>query len=96
VNAPDPSDRLGALSPLDGRYADRVGEFAAAFSEEALIRHRFKVEVEWLLALASHPGIDELAPWPPTRWPSCGAGSAISVGTMRCGSSRSRRAPTTT
>lgn len=65
MNAPDPSDRLGALSPLDGRYADRVGEFAAAFSEEALIRHRFKVEVEWLLALASHPGIDELAPLAP-------------------------------
>ena len=73
MNPPDPNppdvpdaraitDRLGALSPLDGRYADRVTEFAAAFSEQALTRYRFAVEVEWILALAAHPGIEELAP----------------------------------
>jgi adenylosuccinate lyase len=64
VNPPDPSDTpagpLGALSPLDGRYADRVREFADAFSELALTRYRFAVEVEWLLLLADHPGIGEL------------------------------------
>jgi adenylosuccinate lyase len=38
--------------------------FAAAFSEEALFRQRFKVEVEWLLALASEPAVPELAPVP--------------------------------
>jgi adenylosuccinate lyase len=66
VNAPDPSGvdpaALDALSPLDGRYAKRVEEFAAAFSERALTRYRFEVEVEWLLALAEHPGIAELGP----------------------------------
>ena len=51
----------GALSPLDGRYAQQVETFAQAFSEEALFRQRFTVEVEWLLALAAEPGIAELA-----------------------------------
>src|ERR1700733_15843200 len=55
----------GALSPLDGRYASQVEPFARAFSEEALLRQRFAVEVEWLLALAAEPGIEELAPIPP-------------------------------
>jgi adenylosuccinate lyase len=50
----------GALSPLDGRYASQVEPFARAFSEEALFRQRFVVEVEWLLALSSEPGIPEL------------------------------------
>jgi adenylosuccinate lyase len=52
----------GALSPLDGRYAAAVEPFAKAFSEEALLRQRFAVEVEWLLLLAAEPGIVELAP----------------------------------
>jgi adenylosuccinate lyase len=54
----------GALSPLDGRYAAQVEPFARAFSEEALLRQRFTVEVEWLLALAAEPGIVELPPLP--------------------------------
>ena len=49
-----------ALSPLDGRYASQVEPYAAAFSEEALFRQRFRVEVEWLLNLASEPAIAEL------------------------------------
>jgi adenylosuccinate lyase len=55
----------GALSPLDGRYAADVEPFARAFSEAALFRQRFTVEVEWLLLLAAEPGIAELAPVPP-------------------------------
>ena len=51
-----------ALSPLDGRYAGQVEPYAAAFSEEALFRQRFRVEVEWLLNLASEPAIAELPP----------------------------------
>jgi adenylosuccinate lyase len=39
--------------------------FAAAFSEAALFRQRFAVEVEWLLALASEPGVEELRPIEP-------------------------------
>ncbi|MGI8491742.1 MAG: adenylosuccinate lyase [Acidimicrobiales bacterium] len=50
-----------ALSPLDGRYASRVDKFADAFSEHALMRQRFAVEVEWLLALAARPDLPELA-----------------------------------
>ena len=49
-----------ALSPLDGRYANQVEPYARSFSEEALFRQRFRVEVEWLLNLASEPGIGEL------------------------------------
>jgi adenylosuccinate lyase len=51
-----------ALSPLDGRYAPQVEAFAHAFSEEALFRQRFTVEVEWLLTLAAEPAIVELPP----------------------------------
>jgi adenylosuccinate lyase len=57
-----PGDQPGALSPLDGRYAADVVPFARAFSEEALFRQRFTVEVEWLLWLAAEPEIVELPP----------------------------------
>ncbi|MBO0729425.1 MAG: adenylosuccinate lyase [Acidimicrobiaceae bacterium] len=54
-----------ALSPLDGRYAALVEDYARAFSEEALFRHRFAVEVGWLRTLASRPEIAELPPLAP-------------------------------
>ncbi|MBV2209807.1 MAG: adenylosuccinate lyase [Thermomonas sp.] len=57
------SDALTALSPLDGRYAGKVNALRPIFSEYGLIKARVKVEVEWLLALASEPGITELAPF---------------------------------
>jgi adenylosuccinate lyase len=64
VNVPEgaPPTRRGegALSPLDGRYASQLAPYAAAFSEEALFRQRFRVEVEWFKALAAEPGIAEL------------------------------------
>jgi adenylosuccinate lyase len=59
-----PEESFQALSPLDGRYRPQLGDVAAAFSEAALIRHRFAVEVEWLLALAACPEITELQPLP--------------------------------
>jgi adenylosuccinate lyase len=49
-----------AISPLDGRYADQLGEFERAFSEEALFRYRLSIEVEWLRTLAACPEIAEL------------------------------------
>jgi adenylosuccinate lyase len=63
LNDPRPED-LGpaALSPLDGRYAGQVEAFARSFSEEALFRQRFTVEVEWFLTLAGEPGLPELPP----------------------------------
>lgn len=50
---------LNALSPLDGRYANRVGPLRALMSEAAFMRHRVRVEVEWLIAL-SDAGLPEL------------------------------------
>ena len=54
---------LGALSPLDGRYHKQLAALAAHCSEAALIRYRVRVEIEWLIALAQHPGIAELRPF---------------------------------
>jgi adenylosuccinate lyase len=41
-----------AISPLDGRYAARVAALSQYFSEWALIRSRFRVEVAWLMMLS--------------------------------------------
>jgi adenylosuccinate lyase len=43
---------LYAVSPLDGRYADRTAPLREYASEAALIRARVRVEVEYLVALA--------------------------------------------
>ena len=43
---------LGAVSPLDGRYARYTEELVPYVSERALMRARLRVEVEYLLALA--------------------------------------------
>lgn len=40
------------ISPLDGRYYDRLGDLAEWFCEESLMRHRCIVELAWLEALA--------------------------------------------
>lgn len=42
---------LQAISPIDGRYYEKTKELASYFSEEALIRYRVKVEVEYFIAL---------------------------------------------
>ena len=57
-----PTGATGALSPMDGRYASQAEPYARAFSEEALFRQRFRVEVEWLRTLSHHPGLGELPP----------------------------------
>ena len=46
---------LTALSPLDGRYAAKVAALSPHFSEFGLIRHRVRVELAWLVALADEP-----------------------------------------
>ncbi len=53
---------LTAISPIDGRYADKTADLRPIFSEYGLIRHRVLVEVCWLQALAQHPGIPEVPP----------------------------------
>lgn len=52
---------LLAISPVDGRYADKTKELAAYFSEYALIRYRVFVEIQYFIALCQYglPQLDE-------------------------------------
>jgi adenylosuccinate lyase len=54
---------LTAISPIDGRYANKVENLRPIFSEYGLIRFRVQVEVRWLQALAKHPLITEVHPF---------------------------------
>ena len=42
---------LTAISPIDGRYADKTRELSDYFSEYALIRYRVFVEIQYFIAL---------------------------------------------
>jgi len=42
---------LNAISPIDGRYRSKTASLAPFFSEEALIKYRVLVEVEYFIAL---------------------------------------------
>ena len=53
---------LTAVSPVDGRYGRKTEVLRPIFSEYGLIRHRVRVEVRWLEALAAHSGIPEVPP----------------------------------
>ncbi|MDE6623873.1 MAG: adenylosuccinate lyase [Alistipes sp.] len=46
---------LTAISPIDGRYRTTTEPLAAYFSEQALIRYRIRVEVEYFIALCELP-----------------------------------------
>ena len=45
---------MSNISPIDGRYKKNVSELETFFSEQALMRHRVMVEVEYLLTLVEH------------------------------------------
>ena len=47
--------QLTAISPIDGRYRNKTEALAPYFSEEALIRYRVLVEVEYFIALCELP-----------------------------------------
>ncbi|WP_020559245.1 adenylosuccinate lyase [Thiofilum flexile] len=51
---------LTAISPIDGRYADKTAALRPWFSEYGLIYHRVVVEIRWLQALASCADIPEV------------------------------------
>jgi adenylosuccinate lyase len=42
---------LQAISPIDGRYYEKTKELVPFFSEQALIKYRVKVEVEYFISL---------------------------------------------
>jgi adenylosuccinate lyase len=50
-----PDTAIDALSPLDGRYAGKLGAVRYLFSEAGLMRERVRVECAWVLALAAGP-----------------------------------------
>ena len=53
-------EKLTAISPLDGRYADKTKELSRIFSEYGLIKYRVEIEIRWLQMLANNPEIIEL------------------------------------
>ncbi len=55
---------LSAISPLDGRYADKTHALRAIFSEFGLIRYRLLVEIRWFEFLAAQKEIHELPELP--------------------------------
>jgi adenylosuccinate lyase len=55
---------LAALSPLDGRYANKVDALRTTLSEAGFMHHRVKVEIAWLQAL-SLAGFAEIKPFSP-------------------------------
>ncbi|MEI6542258.1 MAG: adenylosuccinate lyase [Methylococcales bacterium] len=57
---------LTAISPIDGRYANKVEDLRPIFSEYGLIRYRVLVEIRWLQTLANHPLIIEVSPFSAT------------------------------
>jgi len=51
---------LTAVSPVDGRYGDKVSALRAIFSEYGLLKFRVQVEVRWLQKLATCAEIKEV------------------------------------
>ncbi|MBC7605339.1 MAG: adenylosuccinate lyase [Burkholderiales bacterium] len=48
-------NELNAVSPIDGRYRSKTISLSKYFSEEALIRYRVLVEIEYFIALCELP-----------------------------------------
>lgn len=46
---------LNAISPIDGRYRNKINSLSAYFSEEALIKYRVRIEIEYFIALCQIP-----------------------------------------
>jgi adenylosuccinate lyase len=46
---------LNAVSPIDGRYRGKTSGLSPFFSEEALIKYRVQVEIEYFIALCEIP-----------------------------------------
>ena len=46
---------LTAISPIDGRYHSKTKSLIPYFSEEALIKYRVRVEIEYFISLCNIP-----------------------------------------
>lgn len=53
-------NELTAISPIDGRYREKITDLFPFFSEYALIKYRVQVEIEYFIALCSEPAIVSL------------------------------------
>ncbi len=60
---------LNAISPIDGRYRNKTSELAPFFSEEALIKYRVQVEIEYFIALCQIP-LEQLSDFQPRHFES--------------------------
>ncbi|OYZ82308.1 MAG: adenylosuccinate lyase [Polaromonas sp. 24-62-144] len=49
---PAPFSQISALSPLDGRYAGKLGGLRPIMSEQGYMQRRVQVEVAWFIALS--------------------------------------------
>lgn len=58
-------DTLENISPLDGRYGDKVTELRPFFSESALMRYRVLVEIEWFIFLCNQIKLKGTKVWKP-------------------------------
>ncbi|CAN0182882.1 unnamed protein product [Pylaiella littoralis] len=62
------SQALQAISPIDGRYASKTAALVPFFSEEALIKYRVQVEIEYFIALVNIP-LPQLAEFDTSLFP---------------------------
>ncbi|MDP2162512.1 MAG: adenylosuccinate lyase [Flavobacterium sp.] len=62
-------NELNAISPIDGRYRSKTVSLAPYFSEEALIRYRVLIEIEYFISLCQIP-LPQLKEVPSTQFES--------------------------
>ena len=53
-------NKLTAISPIDGRYREKITDLFPFFSEYALIKYRVQVEIEYFIALFNEPSVVSL------------------------------------
>ncbi|MEK7523540.1 MAG: adenylosuccinate lyase [Patescibacteria group bacterium] len=56
------TDPLLAISPLDGRYREKIQSLESYFSEYALIRYRLLIELEWFIFLCQEVQLEGTRP----------------------------------
>ena len=60
---------LQAISPIDGRYSSKTRQLVDYFSEQALIKYRVRVEIEYFISLVEH-GLPQLKEISESNFPS--------------------------